>query len=159
MSPDASSKGWYRVNGQGVDMNRSYRVEGADASDQAHEAFVAQSDLEAIAAASPLRAVWSFHTWGGVVETLVQPGAKTEAEYGSWKTLRDHMLAVDTNGRLKPLKEMAPANYRGSWARDPHQQFGVSAFLCEGAGNVYLKEDCLDAGRAIMQGIARYCAS
>lgn len=157
MSPDAPSHGWYRVNGQGVDMNRSYRAAGADAAEQAHEAYVAQSDLEALAAAAPLRSVWSFHTWGGVVETLVQPGAATESDYGSWAILRDEMLRADPNGRLKPLKEMQPASYAGSWARDPHDQFDVSAFLCEGAGNVYLKEDCLDAGRALMTALARYC--
>ena len=48
MSPDAASHGWYRTNGQGFDMNRTYRAEGADKTKQAHEAYVFQSDLEAL---------------------------------------------------------------------------------------------------------------
>jgi len=30
MSPDGPSHGWYRVNAEGVDMNRSYRASGSD---------------------------------------------------------------------------------------------------------------------------------
>lgn len=38
MSPDAPHHGWYRVNAQGIDMNRSYSPEGSDKENQAHEA-------------------------------------------------------------------------------------------------------------------------
>src|SRR5690606_7372689 len=44
-SPDALSQGWYRVSKAGVDLNRSYRVEGADANKQPHEAYVVQRDF------------------------------------------------------------------------------------------------------------------
>src|SRR5699024_8449249 len=37
MSPDASSHAWYRVNEEGVDMNRSYRAEGSHPEEQTHE--------------------------------------------------------------------------------------------------------------------------
>src|SRR5690625_5288203 len=46
MSPDAPSRGWYRTNQEGVDMNRSYRAEGADKDEQTHEAYFWQQDLE-----------------------------------------------------------------------------------------------------------------
>lgn len=162
MCPDAPSKGWYRVNARGVDMNRTYRTEGADAAEQTHEAFIAQSDLEQVAAHSPLMTVWAHHTWQGVVEPLLRPGSKTEAVYGSWKRLRDHIIAADIDGLIKPLKIMGDTSDWSkslSWGRGPHDQFGISSFLCEGAGNTYRREDCLAAGRALMQGIARYCLS
>jgi hypothetical protein len=47
MSPDSPSRGWYRVNAQGVDMNRSYRPQGSDAKQQAHEAYLWQRDFHA----------------------------------------------------------------------------------------------------------------
>jgi len=59
MSPDAPHNGWYRVNAQGVDMNRSYSPGGSDSINQAHEAYIFQSDLEEIMASeSPVTTLW-----------------------------------------------------------------------------------------------------
>lgn len=34
MNPDGPANGWPRTNAEGVDMNRTYRVSGADVTDQ-----------------------------------------------------------------------------------------------------------------------------
>jgi hypothetical protein len=68
MSPDAPANGWYRVNQQGVDMNRSYKPKGADAATQAHEAYLWQRDLEQLMASdAPVTTIWAIHTWSGFV--------------------------------------------------------------------------------------------
>ncbi|MFW5922774.1 MAG: M14 family zinc carboxypeptidase [Planctomycetota bacterium] len=157
MSPDAPANGWYRVNAQGVDMNRSYRPEGASSCEQAHEAFVVQRDLEKIASTSPLRMVWGHHTWGGIVEPLIVPSPTTESNYGRWQDLRDLILSADVNGRVKPLRRRKPSSHEGSWTAGPHEQFGVTAVLCEGGGSHFLEKECRQAGEALMQGLAHYC--
>ena len=48
MNPDGVAHGWCRVNAQGIDMNRSFRVEGSDPKLQPHEAFIFQRDLESL---------------------------------------------------------------------------------------------------------------
>jgi len=95
MCPDGPSNGWYRVNADGVDMNRSYHPGGSDAAAQTREAYLAQRDLEAIAAQSPLGTIWSLHTWQGLIEPLIDPAESTEARYGSWEILRDAIAAAD----------------------------------------------------------------
>jgi murein tripeptide amidase MpaA len=64
MNPDGVAHGWCRVNKQGVDMNRSYRVRGADESAQCHEAYIFQRDFEELMRSeSPVTASWSMHAW------------------------------------------------------------------------------------------------
>ncbi len=158
MSPDSPSQGWYRVNAEGVDMNRSYRYAGSCKKEQAHEAYLAQSDLERLAAKQTLHTAWGMHTWGGIVEPLITPNERTESAYGGWEKLRNYILAYDVTGRIKPLKTREPSNYDGSWTRGPYEQLGATSILCEGGGSHHVQSDSLNAGKALMQGLAAYCA-
>ena len=155
-SPDGPSHGWYRVNKEGVDMNRAYFVNGADAGKQAHEAYVVQKDLETLMASeAPVTDVWSMHTWGGIVEPLLLPGPEMGKMLGPWTELRDCIMRNDPDGLVKPLntREKSGAN---QWHGGPHRQFGVTAVLCEGAGGLYTKQENCKSGTALIKGIAEY---
>ena len=157
-SPDAPSRGWYRVNGQGVDMNRSYRIEGADPESQAHEACVVQRDLETImASAAPVTDLWSMHTWGGVVEPILLPGPEMTDDR-PWTLLRGIMDRNDPEDLVLPLaaKESTDKDDMTQWTNGPHKQFGISTVLCEGAGNIYTKEENMASGVVIMKSLAEY---
>jgi Zinc carboxypeptidase len=157
-SPDAPSQGWYRVNAQGVDMNRSYYVDGADPDSQAHEACLVQSDLEKIMASdAPVTDLWSMHTWGGVVEPILHPGPEMTEER-PWTLLRDIMDRNDPNDLVLPLaaKESTDNDNATQWTHGPHKQFGISAVLCEGAGNIYTKEENVASGVVLMKSLADY---
>jgi len=157
MSPDAPSHGWYRVNAQGVDMNRSYRAAGADPRKQAHEACIAQKDLEALMASPyPVTDVWSMHTWGGIVEPICIPGPEMGTKLGPWTGLRDVIERHDKPNLVKPLKIRPKPGNTTYWTDGPHVQFGVTAFLCEGAGAIITKSDNLRSGETLMRGIADY---
>lgn len=160
MSPDAPSHGWYRVNAQGVDMNRSYRSEGANKDEQAHEAYIAQEDLEALMASSePVTDLWSMHTWGGIVEPILHPGPEFNAER-LWTAFRDVLERNDTHGLIKPLaaKESGPEDDPTYWTHGPHRQFGITAVLCEGAGEIFTQEENIESGAVIMQSLADFYA-
>ncbi len=159
MGPDAPSKGWYRVNAQGVDMNRSYRVEGADQDEQAHEAYLCQKDLEGLMASeAPPVDVWSMHTWPGKVDPILYPGPEVGTAVGPWTDLRDILARRDEAGlfdRLRARKTLENLTY---WTGGPHRQFGVTAVLCEGAGALHTKEENLASGETLMAAIAEYYA-
>ncbi|HUT34862.1 MAG TPA: M14 family zinc carboxypeptidase [Planctomycetota bacterium] len=156
-SPDAPSKGWYRVNAQGVDMNRSYRAEGADPEKQAHEACVVQKDLEKLmASAAPVSDLWSMHTWGGIVEPVLLAGPEMGARLGPWTGLRDAVERHDPKNLVKPLKldtKPSPTTY---WTEGPHKQFGITTVLCEGGGAIYTRDRNKESGVVLIQGIAEY---
>jgi len=156
-SPDAPSQGWYRVNAQGVDMNRSYFVDGSDAGKQAHEAFIAQRDLEKLMASeAPVTDVWSMHTWGGIVEPLLHPGPEIGTALGPWTDLRDALERHDGQDLVKPLRVNTKKPTLTYWTHGPHRQFGVTAVLCEGAGAIDTKQENLDSGVVLMKGLAEY---
>ena len=159
-SPDGPSRGWYRVNAQGVDMNRSYFAAGSNEGQQAHEAFIIQRDLEKLMASqTPLTDVWSMHTWSDVVEPIMLCGPEMGSVLPTWERLKDILLAHDPKGLLvEPLKTREKAASPNNWSDGPHVQFGITTVLCEGAGNWTSKQDCLDAGAVLMKSIAEYYA-
>ncbi len=156
MSPDAPSKGWYRVNRQGVDMNRSYRVEGADAQSQAHEAYVAQKDLEGLMASSaPVTDIWSMHTWGGMVDPILTAGPEIGAVLGPKEQFREILGKQDPNRLIKPL-QFSEDRGGTTWSGGPGQQFKITAVLCEGAGAIFTKEQNIESGECLIRAIAEY---
>ena len=159
MSPDAPSHGWYRVNAEGVDMNRSYRPEGASAEEQAHEAYLWQQDLEALMASeAPVTTIWAIHTWGGIVEPILSRGPEIGDRLPEWTRFRDLMQENDPKGLIEPLKvNDGPSSYGAvSWSSGPHAQFGITAVLCEGAGILVTKELNRQSGEALIKSIAAY---
>lgn len=157
MSPDGPSNGWYRVNAQGIDMNRSYFPEGADKEEQAHESYVFQRDLELIMESeSPVNTLWGHHTWGGIVEPLLY--FAEDERIGHWNQWRDIMLDLDTENLIKPLDTRGgtPSYGAVSWELGPHTQFGINAILCEGAGAIYTKEENKESGRILIESLGRY---
>ncbi len=157
MSPDGPSNGWYRVNGQGVDMNRSYKVDGAGSDNQAHEAALCQKDLESLMASdSPVVDLWSMHTWGGIVEPIVIPGPEMGSAVGPWTDLRDLIESKDSENLVKPLAESTAQRTPSHWTCGPHLQFGITAVLCEGGGAIYTKEEHIKSGVALIRGVIEY---
>jgi Zinc carboxypeptidase len=159
-SPDAPSKGWYRVNAQGIDMNRAYMIKGASKETQAHEAYIVQRDLEKLMASSaPPTTVWAMHTWGGNTDPRILPGPEMKAPLGSWKTLRDIIEKYDPKEdnliRLMVLKKTSK-ECMGYWTNGPHKQFGVTAILCEGGATLHTKEKNMQAGVVLIKALAEY---
>lgn len=155
-SPDGPSNGWYRVSAQGVDMNRTYRAEGSNQDEQVHEAYLCQSDLEELMS-SPYQVtdIWSMHTWPGIVEPILEPGPEMGKKVEDWESLRDIIIANDKDNLIKPLKTREQSG-ENTWTGGPHRQFGISAFLCEGAGSLYTKEENIQSGIVLMKSIAEY---
>jgi hypothetical protein len=159
-SPDGPSNGWYRVNAQGVDMNRSYISDGADQARQAHEAFLVQRDLESLMASdAPVTSLWSMHTWGGPVEPILVPGPEVGSTVGPWEEFKELLIDNDPKQLVEPLKTRdRPKGAKTTWNEGPNVQFGISNVLCEGSGDWTSKEDCLEAGAVLMKSIAEYYA-
>ncbi len=158
MSPDSIAKGWYRVNSEGVDMNRSYRVAGADADAQAHEAFVRQRALEELMASStPVDTVWAMHTWQGIVEPLLcGRGPELQGSPDAWEGLRDCIRRHDSRGLLKPLALRDAKPDGATWNWGPHLQFGVTTVLVEGGGGLLTEEENRASGEALVRGIVEF---
>lgn len=159
MSPDAPSHGWYRVNKDGVDMNRSYRPEGANRGAQTHEAFVWQKNLEQIMSSeAPVTTVWAMHTWQGQVEPMLRPGPEIGTQVDKWTRLRSIIRSYDPDTLIKDLtvQEGEPSYGAVSWSAGPHAQFGVSSVLCEGGGGIYTKQENLHTGEILIRSIAEY---
>ena len=156
-SPDGPSNGWYRVNAQGVDMNRSYFVQGADGKEQAHEAYVVQKDLESLMASNcPVTDAWCMHTWSGPVEPILLPGPEIGTAVGPWEDLKEILIKHDPKQLVEPLKAKTKPGNGNHWNCGPHIQFGITTVLCEGAGEWTSKQQSLDAGVVLMRSIAEY---
>lgn len=159
MSPDAPSHGWYRVNAEGVDMNRSYRPEGADSTAQTHEPYLWQRDLEALMASeAPVTTIWAIHTWGGIVEPILQPGPEIGSRLGPWTEWRERMRRSDPLGLIEPLKLDGDVASYGpiTWSTGPHAQFGITAILCEGGAVLQTRQLNMDSGVALIRSVAAF---
>lgn len=159
MSPDAPSHGWYRVNEQGVDMNRSYRATGADSTQQTHEPYLWQKDLQALMASdAPVTTIWAIHTWPGLVEPVIVPGPEFGSTLGAWTAFRDVMQKNDPDGLIEVLRTRGETPPYGpvSWSDGPHAQFGITAFLCEGGAVLQTKRLNMDSGVALIRSIAEF---
>ncbi|GAA3400413.1 M14 family zinc carboxypeptidase [Paenibacillus hodogayensis] len=158
MCPDGPSHGWYRVNEQGVDLNRSYSLPAADEGNQAHESYICQRDLERlIAAGSRMATVWSMHTWEGAVEPILNPGPESDAPPRHWSVLRELMQRNDPHGYVRPLHiAEEPLGKADGWNGGPQRQFGGAGVLCEGGGALLTKEENLASGEVIMRSLADF---
>jgi hypothetical protein len=158
MSPDAPSKGWYRVNKQGFDMNRTYHRDGANKDTQAHEAYIGQRDLELLMASdAPPTTHWSIHTWGGLVDCRIIPGPELGERFGEWTDLAALLEENDTEDLLKEMDRWPLDEKKANqWAEGAHFQFGITSILCEGAGALYTKKENTDSGAVLVKTISEY---
>jgi hypothetical protein len=159
MSPDAPRNGWYRVNAQGIDMNRSYRPDGSDSETQAHEAYIFQRDLELLMESGPpITTLWGHHTWGGPVEPLLY--LVEEGLPGPWTRWREILQDLAPETLIKPLALRRTTGFGAtSWEYGPHVQFGINTILCEGAGSLYTKQENKLSGRLLMESMAEFFKS
>ena len=158
MNPDAPSNGWYRCNGQGVDLNRAYLVTGPDPAEQAHESYVMQKDFDALMASeTPITACWSMHTWPDEAAPYMHPGPEVGTVIGPWTELRDLMDRLDVHNLIKPLiMDDRRTGQTDAWHRGPYEQYGITNFLCEGSDFWTDKSLSLEVGRIFVQAMAEY---
>jgi hypothetical protein len=158
MSPDAPHKGWYRVNAQGIDMNRSYFPEGADSEKQAHESYIFQHDLELIMKSEcPVTTIWGNHTARGPVSPMLYPGKEIGTEVGQWTEWRDILTSIAPDTLIIPMVLQPAPSYGGvSWEYGPHIQFGITGVLCESGGSLYTKEENIRSGELLIESLALF---
>jgi hypothetical protein len=174
-SPDGPANGWLRTNAQGIDMNRAYARGGATRG-QGHEPYIWQRDLEGLMSAEPLvDTVWSMHVWPGAADPHMLPGPLTldqvlgpPARFGEILASHDpghklvKKLKMDTRvPRREEVKKwtppaQVPASWGDTWSTGPCAQFGLSAFLCEGGGDLYSKEENLQSGVVLIKSLMEY---
>ncbi len=158
MSPDGPSHGWYRVNAEGVDMNRSYRAQGSDQQEQTHEAYHCQKDLENLmASTTPIDTIWAMHTWRGLVEPMIYGcGPEFGTSVGEWTQLKNTLAELDVDQLIKPLALRDPERRpQATWTRGPLTQFGITSILCEGA-NTFNQQQNLTSGQTLIHALARF---
>ena len=158
MSPDAPAHGWYRVNQQGVDMNRSYSPTGSNQAKQAHEAYLWQRDLETLMASeTPVTTIWAIHTWSGIVEPQIIPGPELQGALGEWSALRDVLAKTDRLGLIEAMTRAPIGQYENTtWTDGPHTQFGITAVLCEGGAVLQTRQLNEASGAAIIQSLGSF---
>ncbi len=158
MSPDSPQHGWYRVNAQGIDMNRSYFPDGADKEKQAHESYIFQHDLELIMKSeSPVTTIWGNHTAQGPVSPMLFPGGEIGKSIGPWTEWRDILQNIAPDTLIIPMVLQPAPKYGGvSWEYGPHVQFGITAVLCESGGSLYTKEENKKSGSLLIKSLAEY---
>lgn len=163
MSVDGPANGWYRVNQEGIDMNRSYFPTGSDSEKQAHEAYLCQRDLEEIMKSdNPITALWNMHTWQGIVEPIIFPGPEFGKDDRKWNEFRDILSQNDTDGYIKKLQngyERNPDNPFGlstGWNGGPKRQFDITTVLCEGGSTLDTKKKNLISGRTLIKSIVEF---
>ncbi|MCC5806644.1 MAG: hypothetical protein JJU00_09990 [Opitutales bacterium] len=158
LSPDGPANGWRRVNAEGVDMNRCFRMEGARPGEQTHEAYLFQKHMEAAQAADdPYHTLWCLHTWPGRVEPLMDGlGPEFGPDGADFGTFRDLLADADTSGRIEPVGIRAEPGMETSWNGGAYRRFGMTSALVEGGGDAWPVADHLQSGRDLMAAITRF---
>lgn len=147
LCPDGPANGWRRVNADGVDMNRCYRLEGPDAAHQTHEAFLFQSFLERYLP----HTLWCMHTWPGITETILDgTGPEFNQQCGSVEELQA-LFAEHGEDLLKALRVREEPGGPQTWNGGPRRRMGITTFLVEGGGAPALPEPHQEAGKALLK--------
>jgi hypothetical protein len=160
MSPDGPSNGWFRTNASGVDMNRTYRVEGSSPTLQTHEPYVLQKDLEDLMASDhPVTAMFGMHTAADKADPAFYAlGPEIGgAEVGPWTDFKALLAQYDTQSLFNPVYVIGdPLTFtENAWNIGPNLQFGITTFLMEGAGD-YTKQKSLDVGATFIHALGDY---
>ncbi len=158
MNPDATANGWYRVNAQGIDMNRGYLTTGSHKEAQARECYLLQHDLEKLMASdAPVDDFWSIHTWPGDVEIIMNPGVDVGSSLPPGSKLVDIIDKEKGEAAIKPMTVNAKRPERAvDWDLGPRVQFGISDFLVEGADTWMDRSRSIEVGRVLIRSITQY---
>lgn len=160
MNPDGVNNGFTRVNMEDIDMNRTFRVGGPDRSAQAHEGYLFQKDIQALVESdTPLTTFWDMHVWWGPVEPMMHPGPEFgsgSGKLGEWTELRDIMVEKDPEGLIKPLATRSAGGGTTVWDRGVHREFGITAALVEGGGELDTPEENMEAGAIMMRSLNEF---
>ena len=160
MNPDGFNRGFTRMNMENIDMNRTYRVDGADRDEQAHEGYVFQRDIEALMDSdTPLTTFWDMHVWPGKVDPLLHPGPEfgdAGDRLGEWRDFRDLMDEYDEENLIQPLQRRRYEGNTTLWERGVHHHFGITSALVEGSGHVDTQEENLRSGRTMARAISAF---
>ena len=161
MNVDGPSHGFARVNCEGIDMNRSYSHMGSDRQKQAIEAYYVQKDLEEINAKTPLTTTWSMHTWDGKkIDLLARQGKDMDKqqELGGMDRFIETIKRNDVKSQFNPVQNITTTWKLNPecWCSGTHMQFGVTAFCCEGGGDMYTKDENLHVGKVLMKTLYHY---
>lgn len=152
MSPDSPSHGWYRVNAQGVDMNRSFHPDGA-ASNQVHEAHVCQQDIETLMASStPVTAFWAMHTWQGRLDVMMTAGPEIGRTLPAQERFAEIIQKNDTHKVVNSVK-FTELDLPGSWNQGVRKRLGITSVLCEGGGGIRTRAENVASGVMFMQSL------
>ena len=161
MNPDGVANGWCRANAQGIDMNRSFRLEGPDPELQPNEAYIFQRDFEDLMnSMAPVTTSWSMHSWGSpqMEPILMGVGAEMDRKVGSLEGFAGIVAKRDPNKLVKTPwlhPEPQPSNF---WDAGPYHKYGITNWLVEGGGGQLNKRQCLEAGTILMKSITEYYA-
>lgn len=155
LCPDGPANGWRRVNADGVDMNRCFRMEGPDARNQTHEAFLLQSLMES----EKPHTLWNMHTWPNLTEPVLDnAGPEFGNETGSVDDLID-LFARIGGPHLKRLRKRKEPGAPTTWNGGAGQRLGITSFLIEGGGEPAQPAPHLEAGTALAKILAEFWTS
>ena len=155
-SPDGPAHGWYPRQPSGRGHEPLLLRRWCRPTEAAHEACVLQTDLQVLMASPcPVTDIWSMHTWAGIVEPLLLAGPEMGTTLGPWTDLRDAIERHDPRTWSKHSRFAKRAAPRPGTAA-PTNSLASRPSLCEGAGDLYTKQENLDSGVVLMQGIAEY---
>jgi hypothetical protein len=147
LCPDGPANGWRRVNADGIDMNRCFRMEGPDAAEQTHEAFLFQYFLEQ----APPHTLWCMHTWPGMTEPVLDGcGPEFNRTCGTVQDLQE-LFVRHGDGLLKPLRVREEPGGAETWNGGPRRRLGITTFLIEGGGEPAEPEPHEQTGLALLR--------
>lgn len=158
LCPDGPANGWRRVNADGIDMNRCFRPEGPDQRNQTHEAWLFQSELEALhQGPTPVDTLWCMHTWPGIVEPIMDGlGPEFGRQVGNFEALAASFREHTSPSRLKPLRNRETPGLPVTWNGGPRRRYGITTALIEGGGNPPQLDEHPAAGAELMHVIASF---
>ncbi|MCC5847399.1 MAG: hypothetical protein JJU29_04820 [Verrucomicrobia bacterium] len=152
LCPDGPANGWRRVNADGVDMNRCFRMEGPDPRAQIHEAFLLQHRLET----EKPHTLWNMHTWPGLTEPVLDNAGP---ELGHATGTVEELIALFARigeSHLKPLRKREKPGASTTWNGGAGQRLGMTSFLIEGGGEPAQPHPHLEAGKRLAQILAMF---
>lgn len=153
LCPDGPANGWRRVNADGVDMNRCFRLEGVDEDLQTKEAWLLQRELEVVRPDT----LWCLHTWPGEVEPIFDGlGPEFGRGTGDFEALEACFRRWTTAGRVKAPRNREEPGMPTTWNGGVRRRLGLTTVLVEGGGDPPVLAEHRQGGAELMRVIAEF---